>query len=227
MYDFSDFISLHGLMDIPLEGGTYTWSNSSSTSRIDRFLFSPLLADYFTHFSQKRMPRVLLNHFPILLEGGSQQRGRTPLNFENMWLWTKKFVDKVQVCWASYLFQGTPSYVLAKKLAALKLDLKKWNEMGFGNFTVKKQQLWRNLNALDVKGETHPLTTEEILEQVNLRIEIEKITLLEEINWRQKSKVLRLKEGDSNTIFFHRMANSKRRNNSIENLMVNGRISSN
>ena len=51
MYDFSDFISLHGLMDIPLEGGLFSWSNSSSASRIDRFLFSPVLADHFTLFS--------------------------------------------------------------------------------------------------------------------------------------------------------------------------------
>ena len=32
MYGFSDFISLHGLMDIPMEGGLYTWSNTSSAS---------------------------------------------------------------------------------------------------------------------------------------------------------------------------------------------------
>ena len=71
MYGFSDFISLHGLMDIPMAGGLYTWSNSSLASRLARFLFSPLLADHFTQFSQKRMSRVLLDHFPILLEGGS------------------------------------------------------------------------------------------------------------------------------------------------------------
>ena len=69
-YGFSNFISLHGLMDIPMEGGFYTWSNSSSASRIDRFLCSPLLADQFTMFSQKRLSRVLSDHFPILLDGG-------------------------------------------------------------------------------------------------------------------------------------------------------------
>ena len=53
MYDFLDFISLHGLMDNPLEGGLFSWSNSTSASRIDRFLFSSILAEYFTHFSQK------------------------------------------------------------------------------------------------------------------------------------------------------------------------------
>jgi hypothetical protein len=40
MTDFSDFISKQGLMDIPLAEGTFTWSNSYSRSRIDRFLVS-------------------------------------------------------------------------------------------------------------------------------------------------------------------------------------------
>ena len=65
------------------------------------------------------------------------------------------------------------------------------------------------------------------MEKASLRFELEKATLLEEISWRQKSRVLFLKEGDSNTRFFHRMANSNRRNNCIENLMIDGALSSN
>ena len=96
-----------------------------------------------------------------------------------MWLRVENFADKVKAWWASYLFQGTLSFILAKKLAALKLDLKKWNKSKFGNVTFKKQQL---LNDLDVREETHPLTVEEKLEQVNLCTNIEKLTLLEEIS---------------------------------------------
>ena len=73
-------------------------------------------------------------------------------------------MDKVKVWWASYMFQGTPSYILTKKIIALKLDLKKWNETEFGNVTFKKWQLWRKLNALDARGETHTLTIKEKLE---------------------------------------------------------------
>ena len=43
MIDFLDFISEHNLIDLPLEGGTFTWSNSrvaASQYRLDRFLFS-------------------------------------------------------------------------------------------------------------------------------------------------------------------------------------------
>ena len=172
------------------------------------------------------MSRVLSNHFPILLEGGSQRRGRIPFRFENMWLRVDNFVDKVKNWWASYLFQGTPSFILAKKLAALKLDLKKWNETEFGNITFKKQDLWSKLNGLDAKEETNRLSTEEKFEQTNLRTDIEKLTLMEEISWRQKSRVSHLKEGDANTRFFHRMANSNQKNNGIESLLVNGTLSS-
>ena len=38
---------------------------------------------------------------------------------------------------------------------------------------------------------------------------------------------MHLREGNSNTRFFHRMANSNRRNNGIENLLVNRSLSSN
>ena len=110
-------------------------------------------------------------------------------------------------------------------LAALKLDLKKWNETEFGNVTYKKQALWSKLNDLDAKEETHSLSAEEKLDQTNLRSDIEKLTLMEETSWRQKSRVLHLKEGDDNTRFFHRMANSNRKNNGIESLMVNGTLS--
>ena len=40
MTEFSDFISKQELMDLPFAGGTFTWSNSYSRSRIDRFLVS-------------------------------------------------------------------------------------------------------------------------------------------------------------------------------------------
>ena len=38
---------------------------------------------------------------------------------------------------------------------------------------------------------------------------------LEDVSWRHKSREIWLKEGDRNTRFFHRMANSHRRRNSI------------
>ena len=55
-----------------------------------------------------------------------------------MWLQVEGFMGKVKNWWDSYQFQGTPSYRMAMKLKALKADLKKWNELEFGNVAVKK-----------------------------------------------------------------------------------------
>jgi hypothetical protein len=54
MHDFSDFISTHGLIDTPLFGGKYTWSNGRESvfkSRIDRFLFTADWEDCFVNIS--------------------------------------------------------------------------------------------------------------------------------------------------------------------------------
>ena len=56
MLDFSDFISEHNLIDFPLEGGTFTWSNSRAValrSRLDRFLLSFDLEEHFPNIRKK------------------------------------------------------------------------------------------------------------------------------------------------------------------------------
>ena len=102
MYNFSDFISFNGLLDIPLEGGSFSWSNSLSGSRIDRFLFSSEWEERYPNIHQKRLGRVLSYHFPISLEGRDIRKGRRPFHFENLWLQVADFMEKVKNWWDSY-----------------------------------------------------------------------------------------------------------------------------
>jgi hypothetical protein len=227
MHEFNDFIFECGLMDIQLEGGLFTWSNNRDVpaiSRIDRFLFSPAWVDHFGLVNQHRLPRLLSDHFPIRLDWGRIVGGKSLFRFENMWLKVEGFVDRVKDWWASYSFPGSPSQTLASKLKALKVDLKQWNINEFGNVHFKYQKLL-SLHELETLGESRVLSEVEKTERTRLISEIETTIYLEEICWRQKSRVKWLKEGGKNTKYFHTVANSHRRHNSIRQLSINGVLS--
>ena len=54
-------------------------------------------------------------------------RGKSPYRFEKMWLKTDGFIDRVYSWWNRHSFSGTPSFMLTKKLKALKEDIIQWN----------------------------------------------------------------------------------------------------
>jgi hypothetical protein len=85
-------------------GGQFSWSNDHSWSRIDRFLLSSGWEERFPDIVQRRLSRVLSDHFPIMLVCRETRRGGGYFKFENMWLQHEGFVDKVKGWWQSYQF---------------------------------------------------------------------------------------------------------------------------
>ena len=134
-----------------------------------------------------------------------------------MWLKSDGFVDRVNSWWNRHSFSGTPSYVFAKKLKAL-------NYQEFGNVGRRKNELLGTLESLDAKEGILGLSATERNEKNEVRSQVEHLISLEEISWRQKLRMLCIKEGDNNTKSFYKMANSYRRYNHMNFLEVDGVI---
>jgi hypothetical protein len=102
---------------------------------------------------------------------------------------------------------GDPSNVLARKLKALKDDLRRWNNEVFGHVGKRKKDFLEEIRELDSLEEDRDLDDEEKRKKLLLSMELERLLLCKEISWRQKSQALWLKEGVKNTKFFLRVAN--------------------
>ena len=90
-----------------------------------------------------------------------------------MWLKVGGFVDRVQQWWNGYSFVGSPGFILAQKLKALKVDLKKWNMEEFGDLAFRKKNLLTELMGLDAREELLGLSNEEQSRCLQLKGDIE------------------------------------------------------
>ena len=74
-------------MDIPLVGGNFTWSNNldcPSWSGIDRFPLFPDWEAWFPYVSNRKISRILLDHFPLLLVCDVVVKRSLYFKFENI-----------------------------------------------------------------------------------------------------------------------------------------------
>ena len=126
------------------------------------------------------------------------------------------------VQWVLLFGFSQPSFILVRKLKALKEDLKKWNKEEFGDLTFRKKCLLSELLGLDAREDLSSLSLQDQTRRIQIKGEIANLVSLEEISWRKKSRILFVKEGDNNTRFFHRVANFDRRTNHIWGIEVDG-----
>ena len=78
-----------------------------------------------------------------------------------MWLKAEDFVDRVKQWWEGYSFEGSPSFILAQKLKALKADLTRWNREEFGDLAFRKKNKLTELMGLDAREQLAGLSNED------------------------------------------------------------------
>ncbi|KAL4183554.1 hypothetical protein AMTRI_Chr11g155680 [Amborella trichopoda] len=208
MIEFSDLISKHELIEIPLIGNQFTWSDHGAQptqSTLDRFLVSPSWEESLTGSYALTLPIPTSDHCLILLNTQPVPRGPKPFWFELAWIQETDLASLIHLWW-----QSSSTYRLLN-LGALHYKVT--------SQPPKKTQL-NIIQDLDRLEESRALSPVEADLKQSTKLEFFSTLKKEELYWYQSSRVTWLKSGDLNTKFFHRVANCQQRANLIQTIKV-------
>lgn len=220
--DFNKFILDAGLLDIPLAGRKYTWycSNGSATSRLDRFLISGGFLTCWPNVIQKGLPKSVSDHCPVVLFDKEINWGPKPFKFLDCWLDHPDFRNFVRNEWKSFEVHGSASFIIKEKLKMLKNSLRAWNHQCFGHLDSKINSIKKDLEELHIQLEENSWDATDLSRKRSLNSELWQLLKRKECLAAQKSRSKWIKEGDTNSKFFHATLKSRRLRNEIQGFLI-------
>jgi len=144
--------------------------------------------------------------------------GPKPFRFLDIWQEDKEFENFVKRKWESYVVQGNEFVVVKEKLKMLKSDLKGWNKEVFGYTDKIKLDILRKIQELDMRDDIDDLEEDKIRERRELLSQLQDINVRNESLLQQKSRALWLKQGDTNSKYFHASIKWRRLRNEIKGI---------
>jgi hypothetical protein len=97
----------------------------------------------------------------------------------------------------------------------LRRFLKGWAKNQRGKYRKEKERLLSNIDDLDIKAESTPLSIFERKTLKDATDHLNKLRRDEETKWAQRPKVKHVHEEGNNTKYFHLIANGKHRKKKI------------
>ncbi|GKV47995.1 hypothetical protein SLEP1_g54839 [Rubroshorea leprosula] len=148
--------------------------------------------------------------------------GPRPFRVMDAWQLHPNFKKVIEEKWRAMEVDGFAGYKCKQKLKKLKEFLKGWNRDVFGDMEAQYEQAVKKVEHVDLKNEDFDLEDFEILQRHEGFQNMWDILRKREVIWKQKSRSNWVREGDANTRFFHRIANSRKAQNHITGLWCDG-----
>ena len=222
MHDFQSFVNLSGLIEVPMRGGNFTCCTIKehiSWSKLDRFLFTPDLLHLVPDISMQRLPNYLSDYNAIALLSEKLDWRPSPFRFYDHWLLEEGFDKLVSEAWVK-----ENSVCAWSKLRNLKNVIKEWKKSKLNTLDDRINMVEKDLAIIDARWTEGVVTNEDKQSKALLTSQLWKLFRMEEMQWKQKSRLKWLKCGDKNTRFFHTTAKIRKRNNNVEKLMHKDRL---
>ncbi|PNY01680.1 cysteine-rich receptor-like protein kinase, partial [Trifolium pratense] len=213
---FTEFVEDMELIDMPVLGKKFSWfsPDGKSMSRLDRFLLSEGFVEKSGITGQWIGDRDISDHCPIWLLSSACDWGPKPFRVVNAWLEHPDFKTFVESSWKSYNIQGKKAFVLKEKLKLLRESLKKWNKEVFGILDLNIDKTVADINVFEGLME-NDVGDLDYIKRDALNKDFWKQIHLKESMIKQKSRTKWVREGDSNSRYFHQSIKSRRRRNQL------------
>lgn len=228
MRDFGAFVNECSVQDCPILNVKFTWTNDRDPPifcKLDRFLCTNDWEELYPRFFLEGIPKVASDHWPVMLNTSKLNWGSSPFCFENTWTTHPSFIDIVRRWSRECVVDGWEGFRFMKKIHFIKEKLRVWNLESFGRLSIKKNEIWKEIQLIDnLILEQGVVTVGLTDKKKELLTNLDGILKCEEIHYSQKTKCKWLKEGDGNTKFFHKVANGKNLKNYIAKLVIKGEM---
>ncbi|GJW79628.1 RNA-directed DNA polymerase, eukaryota [Tanacetum coccineum] len=222
---FNKFIEDSSLIDIPLGGYNFTWTDKwgSKMSKLDRFLVSDKFYEYFPNITGVILEKGIPDHRPILLKESHVDYGPTPFRFFHSWMEMEGFHDLVVNTWTNDGIANDNGMVqFKKKLQHLKNVIRGWlGSKKAVSLDLKNKHL-DQLSSIDVKVDLGIASEEDFKNRRDSLMVLGDLERVEVKDIAQKARIKWALEGDENTSFFHGMLKKKRRQLAIKGILKNG-----
>ena len=222
MIEFEDCLQDSELEDLRFSGMQFTWRNKRDgtraiTRKLDRVLVNQIWNSSYQHAAAEFLPPGVSDHSPVVVKlGNNGGRRKTPFKFFSHLADKEDFLVTVAQAW-TFGVHGSLQFKLSSKLKRLKNVFKSLcKDRGHSSELVlsAKAALLNCQRNIDMNPSDHDL----IQEEKTLLAAYLEVAKDEELIFKQKSRILWLKEGDQNTSFFFRTMMNRRNRKKITSI---------
>ncbi|XP_026438068.1 uncharacterized protein LOC113336633 [Papaver somniferum] len=121
--------------------------------------------------------------------------------FEKIWLQDDSLRGLMETWWHSFSFTGTPGFILAKKMQALKEKLKVWNRDVFGKIDRLVQANLISIQGIFAQLALDPNNAQLLDDQIIAAADLKRLAKMHSDFWKQRTNINWVEEHENNTHF--------------------------